>query len=128
MAKMTVSRGSAPMGWVKLRGGQGPSEPATRGGCLSARPSGAEAPRRCIEATAGDRERRMARQRQIGRAPALAGALFLGVLLLSSCASSQDEQVRRLRARSLYEQGLRSLADRQLSVGLSSLKEAVQLD
>jgi len=70
----------------------------------------------------------MARQRQIGRAPALAGALFLGVLLLSSCASSQDEQVRRLRARSLYEQGLRSLADRQLSVGLSSLKEAVQLD
>ncbi len=114
------------MGWVKLRGGQGPSEPATGGGWLSARPSGAEAPRRCIEATAGDRERRMARQ--IGRAPALAGALFLGVLLLSSCASSQDEQVRRLRARSLYEQGLRSLADRQLSVGLSSLKEAVQLD
>ena len=66
--------------------------------------------------------------RQIGPAPALAGVLVLGLLLLSSCAASQDEQVRRLRARSMYEQGLRSLADGQLSPGLSSLKEAVQLD
>jgi len=47
---------------------------------------------------------------------------------MSSCASTQDEEVRKLRARSLYEQGLKSLADRQLSPGFSSLKEAVQLD
>src|SRR6266511_3273973 len=58
----------------------------------------------------------------------LAGALLLGVVLITGCASSQDEEVRRLRARSLYEQGLRSLADKQISLGLTSLREAVQLD
>ena len=66
--------------------------------------------------------------KQMGPAPALAGVLFLGLLLLSSCAASQDEQVRRLRARSIYEQGLKNLADGQMSLGFSSLKEAVQLD
>lgn len=59
---------------------------------------------------------------------ALAGVLLLGVVLITGCASSQDEEVRRLRARSLYEQGLRSLADKQISLGLTSLREAVQLD
>ena len=58
----------------------------------------------------------------------LAGALLIGVVLITGCASSQDEEVRRLRARSLYEQGLRGLADKQISLGLSSLREAVQLD
>lgn len=59
---------------------------------------------------------------------ALASLFCVALLLLTGCASSKDEEVRRLRARSLYEQGLRSLADRQVSLGLSSLKEAVQLD
>ncbi len=58
----------------------------------------------------------------------LAGVFCVALLLLAGCASSKDEEVRRLRARSLYEQGLRSLADRQVSLGLSSLREAVQLD
>src|SRR5260370_35443508 len=100
MAKMTVSRGSAPMGWVKLRGGQGPSEPATGGGWLSARPSGAEAPRRCIEATAGDRERRMARQ--IGRGPPPPGPPFLGVPLLPGLPPAHDQQVPPARAPTPY--------------------------
>ena len=39
-----------------------------------------------------------------------------------------DQEVRRLQARSLYEQGLKSLADRQLSSGLTSFREATRLD
>jgi type IV pilus biogenesis/stability protein PilW len=64
----------------------------------------------------------------LSRGSALVGVLLLGILSFTGCASSGDEEVRRLRARSVYEQGLRSLADHQVSQGLSSLKEAVQLD
>src|SRR5215469_5492830 len=59
------------------------------------------------------------------------GVVVIGVLLIAGCASTkvkEDEEVQRLRARSLYEQGLRALGDKNVSVGLSSLKEAVQLD
>ena len=60
----------------------------------------------------------------------LTGLLGVGtvLLLLAGCASSKDEAVRRLQARSLYEQALKSLGDKQISAGLNSLKEAVQLD
>lgn len=64
----------------------------------------------------------------VSRRSALAGVLCLSALVLASCASSQEEEVRHLRARSLYEQGLQGLADRQPARGLSALKEAVQLD
>jgi type IV pilus assembly protein PilF len=67
----------------------------------------------------------------LSRGRAVAGALLLGMLWLSGCASSassKEEEVRRLRARALYEQGLRSLADHQASPALSAFKEAVQLD
>jgi len=59
------------------------------------------------------------------------GVLVIAVLLVAGCASTkekEDEEVQRLRARSLYEQGLRALADKNVSLGLTSLKEAVQLD
>jgi type IV pilus assembly protein PilF len=58
-------------------------------------------------------------------------ALVLAALLLvvsGGCASSKDSEVRRLQARSLYEQGLKSLAERQLAPGLAALREAVDLD
>ena len=54
--------------------------------------------------------------------------VFLAVSLVFGCTSTADQEVRRLRARSLYEQGLKNLADRQVSIGLTSLREAVQLD
>ena len=66
----------------------------------------------------------MSRQRSPGRL-LMVGSLLL---LLSGCTSSKDEAVRRLQARSLYEQALKSLGDRQISLGLSSLREAVQFD
>ena len=66
----------------------------------------------------------------VSRGSALA-VLLAGVLLVAGCASTkekEDEEVQRLRARSIYEQGLRALSERQVSLGLTSLKEAVQLD
>src|SRR5215831_3273944 len=55
--------------------------------------------------------------------------LLLVLLLLTGCAaSSKDQEVQQLKARSFYEQGLKSLADKQVSAGLNSLKEAVRLD
>ena len=65
----------------------------------------------------------------LSRCRARANLIALAVLVLvAGCTSSEDEQVRHLRARSLYEQGLKSLADRQVSLGFTSLREAVQLD
>jgi type IV pilus assembly protein PilF len=64
----------------------------------------------------------------VSRGRTLNGALAVGCLLLAACASSTDEEVRKLQARSLYEQGLRSLADKQVSQGYASLKQSVQLD
>jgi Flp pilus assembly protein TadD len=54
--------------------------------------------------------------------------VLLAVLFLAGCASTVDQEVQRLQARSLYEQGLKSLGNQQVSQGLTSLKEAVQLD
>jgi tetratricopeptide (TPR) repeat protein len=56
---------------------------------------------------------------------------MLGLLVAavaSGCASTQDQEVRRLRARALYEQGLDNLKDSRVSLALASLREAVQLD
>jgi Tfp pilus assembly protein PilF len=63
----------------------------------------------------------------VSRRCLLASCLGALVVLSTGCNSTDDE-VRQLRARSLYEQGLRSLADKQVSLGFTSLKEAVQLD
>ncbi len=64
----------------------------------------------------------------LSRVSALLGVLMLGALLAACASSNKTEEVRRLRARALYEQGLRSLADQQISPALSSLKEAIQID
>jgi Tfp pilus assembly protein PilF len=64
----------------------------------------------------------------VSRGSALGSALVLGFLFLAACTSGTDEEVRKLQARALYEQGLKNLADKQVSQGFSSLKQAVQLD
>src|ERR1700704_888113 len=57
------------------------------------------------------------------------GALVLSLpLLLSACASTEDREVKKLQARSTYEQGLRNLSERRVSLGMAALKEAVELD
>ena len=59
----------------------------------------------------------------------------LGLLLLSvaltlatGCASKQDEEVAKLRAKATYEQAVRNLTENRLALGMASLKEALQLD
>jgi Tfp pilus assembly protein PilF len=57
------------------------------------------------------------------------GALVLSLpLLLSACASTQDREVKKLQARSTYEQGMRSLSEKRVSLGMAALKEAIELD
>ncbi|HEY7647605.1 MAG TPA: tetratricopeptide repeat protein [Methylomirabilota bacterium] len=48
-------------------------------------------------------------------------------LWLAGCASGPSE-VQRLQARSTYERGLNHLQERQVSLGMSSIQEAIALD
>src|SRR5712692_5708627 len=57
------------------------------------------------------------------------GALVLSLpVLLSACASTQDREVKKLQARSSYEQGIRNLSEKRVSLGMAAIKEAVELD
>src|SRR5215510_3169034 len=69
----------------------------------------------------------------LSRASAVLAAFVWGTLSLFACSSTsssekKQEEVQKLRARALYEQGLRSLADHQISPAMASLKEAAQID
>jgi tetratricopeptide (TPR) repeat protein len=53
------------------------------------------------------------------------------VALLAGCSSAAERkaaEVQRLHARALYEQGLANLSDRRVSLGMSALKQAIELD
>ncbi|OGK88418.1 MAG: hypothetical protein A2X52_17470 [Candidatus Rokubacteria bacterium GWC2_70_16] len=54
--------------------------------------------------------------------------MVLALLLLAGCRSAVDEQVQRLQARAAYEQGIKNLSEKRVSLGLVSLQEAVSLD
>ena len=57
------------------------------------------------------------------------GVLVLSLpLVLSACASTQDREVKKLQARSSYEQGVRNLSEKRVSLGMAALKEAIELD
>ena len=47
---------------------------------------------------------------------------------LAGCSSVQDEEVRKLQAKSTYDQAVRNLSDNRLALGLAALKEAIQLE
>ena len=67
----------------------------------------------------------------LSRRPGAATALLFAVTalaLLTSCTSAQDEEVRKLQAKNSYDNAVRNLTDNRLSLGLASLKEAIQLD
>jgi Tfp pilus assembly protein PilF len=48
--------------------------------------------------------------------------------LASGCATTQDEEVRKLQAKNTYDNAVRSLTGNRLALGMASLKEAIQLD
>lgn len=64
----------------------------------------------------------------LSRASALVAVVVLGATLAGCASSNKEEEVRRLRARALYESGLKSMADHEISPALTFLKEAVQAD
>jgi Tfp pilus assembly protein PilF len=66
----------------------------------------------------------------LSRLGAALGPLLViaALLLLSGCASKQNEEVRKLQARATYEQAVRNLSENRLSLGMAALKEALQLD
>jgi tetratricopeptide (TPR) repeat protein len=50
-------------------------------------------------------------------------------VVLAGCASTEtDKQVQRLQARSAYEQALKNLQDRRVSLGMAALQQAITLD
>src|SRR5260370_17532167 len=57
------------------------------------------------------------------------GAFVLSFpLLLSACASTQDREVKKLQARSAYEQGVPNLSEKRVSLGMAAIKEAIELN
>jgi Tfp pilus assembly protein PilF len=54
--------------------------------------------------------------------------VIAALVLLSGCASKQNEEVRKLQARATYEQAMRNLSENRLALGMAALKEALQLD
>ena len=67
----------------------------------------------------------MARMRVSRKAPLL---LLLAALLPSCATTSQDAEIRKLEARSSYEAGVKSIAEGRVSLGLASLKQAVEIE
>jgi len=66
----------------------------------------------------------------LSRPGAALGTLLViaALVLLSGCASKQNEEVRKLQARATYEQAMRNLSENRLALGMAALKDALQLD
>lgn len=69
----------------------------------------------------------MASIRVSRRAPL--GVLLAAIALLPACAATtQDDEIRKLEARSAYEAGVKSITDGHVPLGLSSLRQATELE
>ena len=67
----------------------------------------------------------------LSRRVGTAGAVLVAIVVLgclTGCTSAQDEEVRKLQAKSSYDQAVRNLSDNRLALGLAALKESIQLD
>jgi Flp pilus assembly protein TadD len=62
---------------------------------------------------------------RIGVAALLAALVGIGV---AGCASTKEEQVRKIQARNAYDQAGGHIRDGRVSLGLASMQEAVALD
>ena len=56
------------------------------------------------------------------------GVFALGAALVLGGCATRDQDVQRLRARAIYEQGLSHLGEKRVSLGLASFQEAARLD
>jgi superkiller protein 3 len=62
------------------------------------------------------------------RGAALGVLIFAALALASGCASTQDEEVRKLQAKNSYDNAVRNLSENRLALGMASLKDAILLD
>ena len=67
----------------------------------------------------------MASMRVSRHAPRL---VLLLAALLPACATTAEDEIRKLEARSAYEAGVKSIADGRVPLGLASLRQAAELE
>jgi Tfp pilus assembly protein PilF len=54
--------------------------------------------------------------------------LWTAALLPACATTAPDDEIRKLEARASYEAGVKSIADGRISLGLSSLRQAVEIE
>ena len=54
--------------------------------------------------------------------------LWTAALLPACATTAPDDEIRKLEARAAYEAGVKSIADGRISLGLSSLRQAVEIE
>ena len=64
---------------------------------------------------------------RVSRRAALLLALWAAALL-PACATTAEDEIRKLEARAAYEAGVKSIADGRISLGLSSFRQAVEIE
>ena len=69
----------------------------------------------------------MARMRVSRRGP-LPVLLFTAVVLGGCATTSPEDEIRRLEARSAYESGVKAISESRVSLGLSSLRQAAEIE
>lgn len=55
-------------------------------------------------------------------------ALCVATLLPACATTTADDEIRKLEARASYEAGVKSIAEGRISLGLSSLRQAVEIE
>jgi tetratricopeptide (TPR) repeat protein len=71
---------------------------------------------------------RMRVSRRPRRLPRLFPLLFAITLLPACATTSADDEMRKLEARSAYEAGVKSISEGRVSLGLSSLRQAAEVE
>ena len=54
--------------------------------------------------------------------------LLLVTALLPACATTAEDEIRKLEARSSYEAGVKSIAEGRVSLGLAALRQAAEIE
>ena len=55
-------------------------------------------------------------------------ALLCALPLLPACATTAEDEIRRLEARASYESGVKAISDGRVSLGLASLRQAAEIE
>jgi tetratricopeptide (TPR) repeat protein len=53
---------------------------------------------------------------------------LVALVLTAGCATTAEDEIRKLEARSSYEAGAKAIADGKISIGLASLRQAAEIE